>query len=48
MNTNELFIEGTDKNNTKLIIAFAGNTIVYGGIPQLEFVNSLNKITTPH
>lgn len=44
MNKSELFIKGTSQNNTELIISFAGNALVYGGVPQLEFVNSLNKI----
>ena len=44
MNKSELFIKGTSQNNTELIISFAGNAVVYGGVPQLEFVNSLNKI----
>ena len=44
MDKSELFIKGTSQNNTELIISFAGNAVVYGGIPQFEFVNSLNKI----
>ena len=44
MDKSELFIKGTSQNNTELIISFAGNAVVYGGVPQLEFVNSLNKI----
>ena len=44
MDKSELFIKGTSQNNTELIISFAGNAVRYGGIPQFEFVNSLNKI----
>lgn len=44
MDKSELFIKCTSQNNTELIISFAGNAVVYGGIPQFEFVNSLNKI----
>jgi len=32
-NKNELFIKGTSQNNKKLIIAFAGNAVVYWGVP---------------
>jgi hypothetical protein len=44
MYVNEFFIKGTDPNNTKLIISFAGNASRHSGVPQLEFVNSLTKI----
>lgn len=44
MNINELFVEGTEKDNKNLIVSFAGNAILYGGKTQLEYVNSLNKI----
>lgn len=41
---NELFIKGTDKKNTTLIVSFAGNALEFGRIPQYEFVKSLNII----
>jgi len=28
-----------------LIVSFAGNGLLFNGMPQFEFVNSLNKIT---
>ena len=34
-NKSELFIKGTSQNNKTLIISFAGNAVVYGGVPQL-------------